>query len=160
MRYLIVTLALLIASCDFLENDYVEKEPEVYYELKHLPKMMSFPRQPLKVKWEQPVPNKFGQSELIALMKFSPEDYDYIVKNSKNFDIINDDNLSIEFFNKWIDKSIADKMTLIEKDGEYILKGYSRVEPNLFVRARGTPFVKGTVHPLADGYILVALNVD
>lgn len=160
MKNTVLFLGLFIGGCDFLENDYVEREPEVYYELKHLPKMMSLPKQPLEIKWEQPVPNKFGQSSIVALMRFSPEDYDYIMENSDKFDIMDDNNLPITFFDKWVDKSIADKMTLIKTSDEYITKGYSRFQANLFTRIKGSPYVTGRVHPLASEHILVILTAN
>lgn len=161
IKYLVFALVVVISGCDFLENnyDYVERVPEVYHELGYLPKLISLLRQPIEVEWEEPVPNKFGQRSIVALMKFTPEDYDYIIKNSKKYDV-GDTSYPIDFFNKWVDKSIADKMTLIEENGRYVTKGYKSMLPNLFTRLKGASFVYGDINPLASGYILVSLSND
>lgn len=163
MKYFIVILILCLSGCDFLEFEEVDVKPETYYELKRLPKLMMLRRKPINVKWDKPIPDKYGRSHLIALMQFTQEDYDYILRKSRQYDIIEDSEFPANFFYKWVDKSIADKMTLIKKKGDqyvpegYIItQGYVRVEANMFVR-RSMPWNSGRVYPLADNYMLVDL---
>ncbi|MFC4258107.1 hypothetical protein ACFOZ5_03565 [Marinobacter lacisalsi] len=145
-------------------------------ELRHttlgdLKKLIALPAQPDSVKWStEPAVPSTGNSRLTvpgptdygltALLHFSQEDYEDIVRNSERVNEANDVVVNPEFYETWIPEDVkAELETEIHADGEsIILVGHPAYKPDLFVnREGGSPLIHGSIQPLGKGYIVVSL---
>lgn len=143
---------------DAVDSKTPDNSPIIVTELSTLPYLISLPKQPISVKWQKPGPDP-ERTFIVALFKFSPQDYNEIVAKSPNFDLIQDARIPKEFFNKWVDESISSQLDIEESDdGIYILKGVNDLKPDLFTQAPSSPFIHGDFTPLGNGFILLTLH--
>jgi hypothetical protein len=146
-----IIISILLIGCEKVKDpDTVKSEHEVHYELGLLPKIMSMPATPLKVKWQLS-----GDRNLYALLTYSQEDYKFVIENSTPFEIVSNSKLSETFYRDWLENKI--KLDVIYHNDSYEIIGAHDIQPNLFIQAELSPFVNGTVTPLGDGLVLVSL---
>jgi len=146
----IIVSILLIGCKEVKDPDTVKSEHEVHYELGLLPKIMSMPATPLKVKWQLS-----GDRNLYALLTYSQEDYKFVIENSTPFEVVSNTKLNDTFYRDWLENKI--KLDATYHNGSYEIIGVHDVQANLFVQAEHSPFVNGSVTPLGEGIVLVSL---
>lgn len=139
-------------------NNAAPNKTVIHDELGLLPQLISLPEQPIAVRWQEPDPSNRERANLIALLKFAPQDYEEIVGSSPNFDTITDERLPEKVFDQWVDESIAAHLTTEKDHGVVTLRGVHALKPNLFTKAEASPFVNGSITPLGKGYILLILS--
>lgn len=147
------------------------KLPEVHTTMGNLEKWVVLPAQPNSVRWStEPAVPATGNSRLTvpgptdygltALLHFSQEDYDDIVRNSERVNEANDVVVNPEFYEAWVPEDVKAQLeTKIHADGESIIMiGHPPYQANLFVnREGGSPLIHGSIQPLGKGYIVVSL---
>ncbi len=131
--------------------------PKVLNEVGVLSKLISLPNDPISVRWLEPDPNNRESAELLALIEFNEADYAEIVKNSPNFDLIQDDKMPEAMFKEWVPATVATAMEIKQENGMVVMKGINALKPDLFTKAKASPFIHGTITPLGSGYIFVYL---
>jgi len=148
---IVIIISILLIGCDKVTApDTVKSEHKIHYELGILPKIMSMPAIPLKVKWQLS-----GDRSLYALLTYSPEDYKFIIENSTPFEVVNNTRLDATFYRDWLENKI--KLNVIYHNDSYEIIGAYDTQPNLFIQAEHSPFVNGSALPLGNGIILVSL---
>ncbi len=156
-RMLILIVGILLTGC---ENEIVsEKETltKMNIELGILTKLISLPKQPVKVLWEVDEKQGNDNSSLVALLAFTKDDYAYIVSNSPMTEAKINDLMDIDFYEKWVPAQIQDAIKTENREGSYELMGIKRLLPELFTQAKLSPFKNGSVTPLGQGYVLISL---
>ena len=159
--YLMLTcFFLILTGCKDIMSDSTEtatKAPKIVNEVGALSKLISLPNDPVSVRWLEPDPNNKESAELLALIEFHEGDYAEIVKNSPNFDLIQDDKMPEPMFNEWVPASVAAAIETKQENGMVVMKGINALKPNLFIKAKASPFIHGAITPLGAGYIFVYL---
>ncbi len=154
LSYIIaIFFSILLIGCEKVKDpDTVKSEHEIHHELGLLPKVMSMPATPLKVKWQLS-----GDRNLYALLTYSSEDYQFIIENSTPFEVVSNAKLGADFYRDWLENEI--KLNVIYHDDydRYEIIGAHDIQPSLFTQAEYSPFVNGSVTPLGNGLILVSL---
>jgi len=126
-------------------------------ELGILPKLVSLPKQPDTVLWEIDEQEGQDNGSLVILLKFSEEDYAYIIGNSNEVDSRANDVMNIDFFRKWVPSTIRESINTVEKGDSYELQDIKQYKPDLFTNTELSPYKNGSVTALGQGYILVSL---
>jgi hypothetical protein len=155
---LLVTLLLL--GCEEDMETEIKNEQVINTELGALPKLMSLPKIPEKVKWEIDENGENGDRDsggLSALLYYTQENYDYIVNNSPSFESPGNVNLQADFYKKWVPRSLQESIKTIAKNDSFELVGVIPLQSGLFTKTELSPYVNGSVIPLGDGYVLVSL---
>lgn len=155
------TLLLLIGCKDNMTNSKSDSqqisESAVQTDVTDLSHLISLPKRPKTVRWQVTPQPGARDASLIALMRFSDEDYDFIIAQSHSFDTESDEVVSVNFYHNWLEDVLGDSPS-VQPQGEYVvLKGVYAMESNLFTQAPRSPYVNGRVIPLGKG--LVALNL-
>ena len=146
-----IIFSILLTGCEKVKDpDTVKSEHEIHHELGLLHKVMSMPAIPLKVKWQLS-----GDRNLYALLTYSPDDYQFIIENSTPFEVVSNTKLSAIFYRDWLENEI--KLDVIDHNDSYEIIGAHDIQPNLYIKAKHSPFVNGSVIPLGHGLILVSL---
>jgi hypothetical protein len=128
----------------------------VEHELGVLPKLISLPRTPTWVKWQNDARAGGQAGRLRVLLRFSPEDHAYVVEHSKLFERRGNELLDpVEF--AWIDEAAKVGIETAERRGRVELLGVEPRQANLFAEAELSPYVNGKLTPLPDGYIFVSM---
>lgn len=155
--YLIILFPML-TGCTEPMNTTASDKTVINQELGLLPKLISLPKQPIAVRWQEPDPDDRERANLIALLTFTPQDYQEIIESSPKFDVIRDERLPEDMFNKWVGESVSDQLTTEKDNGVVILKGVHALKPDLFTKTDTSPFVNGSITPLGEGNLLVVLS--
>lgn len=157
-KYLtILSVLFCITGCDNKMNSSSKSEKiNVSYEMGLLPKLMSIPGKPLSVKW-QVGETRENSGNLVALLEYSVEDKQNILNNSNKFENPSSDSINAEFYDSWIPDAAKKGIEIEKMDDAYKLKEVIPLLPNLFTQTELSPYVNGSITPLADGYIFVAL---
>ena len=127
-------------------------------ELADLSLLISLPRTPISVKWmKNPVSQHTTDAALTILLKFSEEDYRYVVQNSTAFETKSDEILEQDTYDTWIAPLNIESITA-QPQGEYVaLSNVSSMAPNLFTQAKKSPFIHGRLVALGDGFVFLSL---
>lgn len=154
----IILIALLsLAGCDNKMNSKSEAEKvTISYEMGLLPRLMSIPGKPVSVKWELDE-SRENAGNLVALLEYSTADKQNIITNSNKVENPSSDRIDAEFYDNWLPEEAKKGIETNKIEGVYELKGVIPLLPNLFTQTELSPYVNGSVTPLAGGYILVAL---
>lgn len=149
-----ILLFIFLAGClDRGDPDTVKSDHKIHDELGPLPKIMSMPATPLKVKWQLS-----GDINLCALLTYSPEDYQFVVENSTPFEIINNVKIDASFYREWLENEIKLDVIYHGDYDRYEIIRAQAVQANLFTKAQYSPFVNGSVTLLGHGKVLVSLD--
>lgn len=159
MKKIILSFLLLtlLVGCDRDIVNEVKKTNAINTEIGLLPQLVSLPIIPVDVKWQANERVHGGAGNLIVLLHYTSNDYDYIVSNSNAFESPNSGRLDAETFDNWIPQSLRETIKANKMDGFFEFVGIMPLQPNLFTKTELSPFVSGSVIPLGDGYILVSL---
>ena len=108
-------------------------------------------------KWELDAPANRDTGLLLALLKFKPEDYQYILDNSPPLEPRVNHTTHAGLYDNWI-PAVAKAGIIAQPDGEaYELMDVEAFGSDLFTQTTLSPYVDGYVVPLKNGYILVIL---
>lgn len=129
----------------------------IQYEMGVLPKLMSIPGKPFSVKWQIDESKERNTGNLVALLKYSDDDKNFIISNSKKYDNDSFDRIEAKFFDTWLPDAAKKSINIKKLDAVYELQGVVPMMPNLFTRTELSPYVNGSATPLSEGYILVLL---
>lgn len=143
---------------DKTSSNNEETKNEIQKTFGNLPKLMSLPRQPVSVMWQCNEDQKRGDGILSALLKFSDDDYAFILENSQSYDQKINAKMLSEHFNQWLPDD-AKKDITVQPYGEglYELTGIFGKKPNLFTETQLSPYIHGGIIPLHHGYIYISL---
>ena len=157
-KYLtILSVLLCMTGCDNKMNSSSKSEKiNVSYEMGLLPKLMSIPGNPISVKW-QVDESQENAGNLVALLEYSSEDKKYILDNSNKFENPSSDRINVKFYDSWIPEDAKIGIEVKKLDKVYELTKVIPLLPNLFTQTELSPYVNGSITPLADGYIFIAL---
>lgn len=154
-----------LAGCEdkqAVSETSAEPTPVVKHSVEELDKLIRLPAEPKSVKWSRiKTVRRSNDSGLVAVFRFSPEDYEKIIEESeKPNNVRGDAVVNREFYEQWVPDEVKEKLGMeLHQDGEaIILVGRPYLKPNLFVDLNGmSPYVHGKVYPLGMGYIAVGL---
>jgi len=155
-KYLtILSMLVCMTGCDNKMNSKSEKM-NISHDMGLLPKLMSIPGTPLSVKWQLDE-SRENSGSLEALLEYSVEDKKYILDNSNKFENPSPDRINAEFYDSWIPKNAKKDIEVNKLDNVYELKEVIPLLPNLFTQTELSPYVNGSITPLAGGYIFISL---
>ena len=151
------TFLLYTTGCDYTAASKTKaNKVRTYYEIGLLPKLMSIPGNPVSVKW-QIDETKENAGNLIVLLKYSPQDKQLILENSKIADNPSFDRIGIDIYDTWITEEAKRGLEVKIINKVYELKGIPQYTPDVFIQTELSPYVNGSVTPLAGGYIFISL---
>lgn len=166
---LLLCLSIIISGCDtdFMNPTPTNSEKKIYegdysHDLELLSKFMVIPKKPLEVTWaideEQTSPQRESGS-LSALLKFKPQDYEDIVKDSEKLSLT-ESIISIEEFN-WLPTSTANQYQTVKSGDNIEVQSIQVIKQIQFVdpETLPSPYVNGRAILFNDGFILVRLYV-
>ena len=130
---------------------------EIHTEIGVLNKLISLPTEPLSVKWDIEESKQSGNGSIRALLEFSKQDKQSILNKSSGFDNKSNDRIDEVFFDTWLPAEAKDGIEVKKINGVYELVGVMALQPNLFTQTKLSPYVNGSITPLAGGFILVSL---
>lgn len=164
-RMILIVCALNLAACEesqsMKENAVSEQEPKVIHEMADLEEWIELPAKPDSVKWtiSQDVAGS-RDSGLTALLHFTPEDYENILRDSEKHNVVTDAIVDKAAYEEWAPEEVKKEFE-VEPFSEYsiVLVDRPALRPNLFVDPDGrSPYIHGYVYPLGKGYIMVTLS--
>lgn len=126
-------------------------------ELGMLPKLISLPKQPIKVLWQVDEEAGKDNGSLTALLLFKKADYEFVIANSPVTDGKVNDVMAVDFYEQWVPKELQSAINKETTEGGYELLDIKRRKPDLFTQAELSPFKNGSVTPLGQGYVLISL---
>lgn len=130
--------------------------PIIQTELGVLPKLISLPKQPIAVRWLPPS-EQLPDSSLDALLKFSSDDYAYILDHSQPGAATRNVQLPKEYVEAWVPAEVRAKIEKTVHQDLVELHGIHQREPDIFTQTQLSPYIHGSFIPLGDGYILLNL---
>ena len=158
LKYSLLLLTLILFGCDNKMPSSAEQlNKEVHTEIGILNKLISLPAEPLSVKWDIDESKQSGNGSIRALLEFSEKDKQNILDKSSAFDKKSNDRIDAVFFDTWLTVEAKEGIEVKKVNGVYELVGVMALKPNLFTQTKLSPYVNGSVTPLAGGFILVSL---
>ncbi|MFL1482754.1 hypothetical protein [Marinobacter sp. LN3S78] len=138
-----------------------ESEPVVHHSVENLDELIKLPAEPKSVAWSvTDTAGRGGDSGLVAVLRFSQEDYDAIVQSSEGHEVTGDAIINQSFYDQWVPDEVKENLAgELHADGESIvLVGRPSLKPDLFLnRDGGSPYIHGNLYPLGLGYIALGL---
>lgn len=125
-----------------------------YNELGNLPRLISLKVLPSSVRWH--ISENQQRGSLTALLKFSANEYDRIVKASPAIGQ-GSDSLPQPFFDEWVPKNLKLSTRRLPDLKRVELVGLPPRRPDWFTEGRLSPFVNGQLTTLGEGYLLLSL---
>jgi hypothetical protein len=160
MTILLIVASMLLLGCDNMTENNMIKTESIHTEIGILPKLISLPRQPVSVKWRR---EQFHRDFLLlALLKFTESDYNYIIENSQTFEGKGNRFMAPETYDNWLPDDaksgiIAKPLTAAGVTA-YELIGITPLKANLFANRDLSSYIHGSITPLRNGYILIGLQ--
>ena len=154
-------ICMMMFGCDSKMDAETKDVSKLKDDQAILEKLMALPKNPKIIKWEINEQLNRGDGMLIALLKYSDEHYNYIVKNSPTMAVQHNVRMPVTFYKKWIPKLLRDsiKTNKTSKDNVYELIDIVSLQPDLFKNSAGlSPYIHGRITPLGGGYVLTELN--
>lgn len=157
MKSVIVLIFLLLTGCD--ESPDPTASPRVLTSTDRLllEKFISLPRPPISVKWEVVEIPARGTGSLIALLEFTLKDKRYILNHGKPFELQVNDRMNAEFYDSWLPAVAKSDIRVSLQGISYELHDVTSSQADMFTNTELSPYVNGSITPLAKGYILVSL---
>lgn len=154
--FVLLVLLLLVGCKEVME----ENTSSAHTELGMLPKLITLPKPPVSVKWvvrEHPFDGgRVDDAQLTALLKFTPKDYQYIIEHSREYGATAETSMAERFLSQSVPMSDSSATSKKLRNREF--DGFPPKEPNLFVVGIKSPYAKGKIYPLGDGYIIVSMS--
>ncbi|UDL06114.1 hypothetical protein [Marinobacter sp. CA1] len=163
-QILILLCIVALAGCEknnVMTESTTKSEPVVNHSIGNLDHLIALPAEPESVKWSRTnTADRGGDSGLVAVFRFSQEDYESILKRSDGHEVVGDAIVNQSFYDKWVPEEVKENLAgELHADGESIvLVGRPSLKPNLFVnKETSSPYIHGNVYPLGMGYIALGL---
>lgn len=157
MKLIFILLCLILTACDETSTPVEPERVFTSTDRVLLAKFISLPRQPVSVKWEVVEIPARGTGSLTALLEFTAKDKRYITNNSKPFELQVNDRINAEFYDTWLPVVAKSDIKVSLQGDSYELHGVPSFQPDMFTNTALSPYVNGSITPLATGYILVSL---
>lgn len=163
-QILLLLCIVALAGCE--ENNAMtetttESEPVVNHSIENLDELIKLPAEPKSVKWSLTKTARRGSdSGLVAVFRFSQEDYEDIIQKSEVPEATGDAIINQNFYDTWVPDEVKENLAgELHADGESIvLVGRPFLKPNLFVnKENSSPYIHGNLYPLGMGYIALGL---
>lgn len=138
-------------------DESAKKGSETRSELGALESLVSLPRKPETIRWENDDSKTGDNSSLIVLMHFSAEDYKFIIENSRKFEVQNDELVDKAFYERWLKERLPSTVQVTSQGDFVILQDIHAMEPNLFTQADLSPYIHGRMIPLGEGHVVLSL---
>ena len=130
---------------------------ETHVELGNLPLLVSLPRTPIGVQWKLADVASGSAATLLALLRFSPEDYRAIARESGELEGPAPATLPADLYDGWLPEEAKAGLT-VKREGELCnLPDALTRQPTLFTQLERSPYKNGRVVMLSNGYVLVSL---
>lgn len=156
--FIFLWLIFLLNGCDNDMNNDNKATAKTETELGILPKLISLPKEPLKVKWEVSDQESTDAGSLVALLQYTISDYNSIIDGSQPFEANRYERMDSAFYENWVPQEIRKTINTLPIDNDMLeLQNIIPLKPDLFTQTKLSPFVNGSITPLGDGFILVSL---
>lgn len=138
-------LAALLIGCDskMPPND-VKESNVVNKEIGNLTKLIHLPFEPVRVIWETSEPSSGGDWSLTAMLEFSPQDFQVLLKQSSKLGDLQTQSLASKYLFEWLPPEIHNAY-ITHKGDEFIQVNAYKVTPMAFVDTKKSPLVNGDV---------------
>lgn len=168
MKRLVQIMTLIgmvaLAGCEdkqAISHAHTEPTPVVKHSVGELDKLIRLPAEPKSVKWSlTKTARRGGDSGLVAVLRFSQEDYEEIIQKSEEPEATGDAIVNQSFYDTWVPDEVKKNLAgELHADGESIvLVGRPFLKPDLFVnKENSSPYIHGNLYPLGMGYIALGL---
>ncbi len=158
LKYSLLLLTLILFGCDNKMPSSAEQfNKEIHIEIGILDKLISLPAEPLSVKWDIDESKQSGNGSIRALLEFSEQDKKSILDKSSAFENKSNDRIDSVFFDTWLPAKAKEGIQVKKVKAVYELDGVMALKPDLFTQTKLSPYVNGSITPLAGGFILVSL---
>jgi hypothetical protein len=154
---LVFIVGMGLMGCDQDMKSEMGTNIKMNTELGMLPKLISLPKQPIKVLWQVDEEAGKDNGSLTALLLFKKADYEFVIANSPVTDGKVNDVMAVDFYEQWVPKELQSAINKETTEGGYELLDIKRRKPDLFTQAELSPFKNGSVTPLGQGYVLISL---
>lgn len=138
-------MAAVLIGCDskMPPND-VKESNVVNKEIGNLAKLIHLPFEPVRVMWETSEPSSGGDWSLTAMLEFSPQDFQVLLRQSPKLGDVQTQSIASKYLFEWLPPEIHSAY-FTHKGDEFIQVNAYKVTPTAFVDVKKSPLVNGDV---------------